>query len=197
VSAPSANREIRFSARLRGRDLTFVTTWGLFSPRGIDDGSRLLIERCRVEPADRCLDLGCGYGAIGVALAAQCPRGSVDLVDKDFVAVEYARRNAEENGLGNCRAYLSNGLDAVPGDARFDLVAANLPGQVGNEMLSILVEDAHARLASGGRLWVVTVAGLRRWVERRFKEVFGNYEKVKQRGTHTVAAAVKGGGERG
>ena len=65
---------------------------------------RLLLEHLAVAPAADCLDLGCGYGTIGLALAALAPQGQTLLVDKDFVAVDYVERNARRNGLGHARA---------------------------------------------------------------------------------------------
>ena len=103
--------DIEFKAELCGHELRFRTTWGLFSPREIDAGTRLLLRHIEVEADSDCLDLGCGYGSIGLALAACAPRGDTWLVDKDFVAVDYARRNARENGLTNVRAALANGFD--------------------------------------------------------------------------------------
>ena len=55
-----------------------------------------------------CLDLGCGYGPIGLALARQCHKGQVHMIDKDFVAVELANDNAKRNGITNAKAYLSD-----------------------------------------------------------------------------------------
>ena len=111
------------------------------------------------------------------------------MVDKDFVAVEYARRNAEAHGLTNCKAYLSNAFSHV-GDVKFDNVLSNVPANVGREMLYIILADAKAHLVPGGRLVVVTVAGLRQYIKRNFLEVFGNYEKVKQGKACAVAMAV-------
>jgi len=177
-TAEELKEDIVFDVRLRGREYRFHSTWGLFSPR--------------LELADDhvSLDLGCGYGAIGVAVAAECPRGQVHMVDKDFVAVEYARRNAEAAGLANCRAYLSNAFSHV-GEVTFDNVLSNIPANVGREMLYIILADAKGHLAPGGQLVVVTVAGLRQYIKRNFLEVFGNYEKVKQGKTYAVARAVK------
>ncbi|MBM3214077.1 methyltransferase [Candidatus Poribacteria bacterium] len=183
-------REIEFQATVRGIALRFQSTWGLFSPREIDAGSRLLIENVDVRPDDVCLDLGCGYGAIGVPLAKTASGGSVTMVDKDFVAVDYARRNARLNGCANAASVLSNGFSALA-DRRFSLVVSNLPANVGKEMLTILLEDARTHLEPGGRLVVVTIAGLREFVRRSFLESFGNYEKVKQGRAHTVALAVR------
>ncbi|MDX1346141.1 MAG: methyltransferase, partial [Sedimenticolaceae bacterium] len=83
-------QEISFSETLKGRQLHFRSTWGLFSPKAIDEGTRLLLEHLEIEPDDRAIDLGCGYGPIGLTIAALAPLGTVRMVDKDFVAVEYA-----------------------------------------------------------------------------------------------------------
>ena len=189
-SADQLKEDIVFEATLRDHLMRFHSTWGLFSPRGIDDGSYLLLRHIRLKDGDATLDLGCGYGAIGLAIAKATPGGGVQLVDKDFVAVEYARKNAEANGLTNCRAYLSNAFSAV-GDAQFDNIVANLPANVGREMLYIILADARRHLKGGGQLVVVTVAGLKAYIKRNFREVFGNYRKLKQGKTHIVAAAVK------
>jgi len=181
-------RDIVFCERLRGHDLCFHSTWGLFSPRAVDEGSRLLLEHIEIGGTDRCLDLGCGYGPVGVTLARCAPRGQVLMVDKDFVAVELAARNIAANRLDNAEALLSNGFDQVA-RRRFDLIASNIPAKVGRELLSILLYDTRAHLSPGGRLYVVTVSGLRRFIERNFIEVFGNYDKLKQGAHYTVAMA--------
>jgi 16S rRNA G1207 methylase RsmC len=183
-------REIVFDVVLRGHRLVFHSTWGLFSPRRIDEGSHLLLRHAEVGPDHVTLDLGCGYGALGIALAKLSPGGRVHMVDKDYVAVECARRNIEANGLTNCRAYLSNAFSEVP-EVAFDNVVSNLPADVGGEMLEIILRDAEVHLAPGGRLYVVTVNGLRKFIRRNFEAVFGNYRKLKQGRHHTVALGVK------
>lgn len=180
---------LRFDAELRGRLLRFESTWGLFSPREIDEGTRLLLQRIEVADTADCLDLGCGYGPIGLTLAAWAPRGRTLMVDKDFVAVDFAARNAAANRLANASALLSNGFDQVPDDVRFDLIASNVPAKVGKELLAILLHDAHRHLRPGGALYLVTINGLREFIKRNLKEVFGNYDKVKQGAHYTVARA--------
>jgi 16S rRNA G1207 methylase RsmC len=186
--------DIVFSAELRGRTFQFHSTWGLFSPREIDEGTRLLLQLVAVGPEDDCLDLGCGYGPVGLTLAALAPRGRTLMVDKDFVAVEFSRRNAQRNGITNATALLSNGLDQIDPALRFDLIAGNIPAKVGKEMLSLYLHDAHARLRPGGRLYVVTINGLRQFMKRNLAEVFGNYDKLKQGAHYTVALAKRGDG---
>ena len=183
-------RDIVFRQRLRGMDFTFHSTWGLFSPRAVDEGSRLLIEQLEIEADDICLDLGCGYGPIGVAMGRLADKGKVYMVDRDFVAVEYATKNAKVNGLSNCRAVLGNGFDGLEA-GKFNVVAANLPAKVGKELLYILLSDAKRRLVSGGAMYLVSVSGLRAFIKRACEEIFGNYAKLKQGRHYTLAKALK------
>lgn len=183
---------IRHEAELAGHRLRFEATWGLFSPREIDEGTRLLLSHLDVARDANCLDLGCGYGPIGLTLAKLAPAGQTLMVDKDFVAVDFANRNARLNGLGNARAQLSNGFDQLDPALRFDLIASNVPAKVGKELLALLLHDARARLVPGGRLYLVTINGLREFMKRNLHEVFGNYDKRKQGAHYTVAMAVAG-----
>jgi 16S rRNA (guanine1207-N2)-methyltransferase len=180
--------EITFNTKLRDLDLTFTTTWGLFSPKAVDTGTQMLIEWLEIEHGDTCLDLGCGYGAIGITMAKCSETANVYMVDKDFVAVDYARKNVKQNHLQNCNVLLSNGFSHLP-DIQFDVIASNLPANVGKELLQIFFSDAKRHLKPDGRIYVVTISGLREFIKRNFLKVFGNYRKVKQRNTHTVAMA--------
>ncbi len=182
--------DIVFSEQLCGHRMVFHSTWGLFSPRHVDEGSALLLKHLEVLPDHNTLDLGCGYGALGLTVATMTPGGEVHLVDKDFLAIEYAAANAQANGLTNCKSYLSNAFSHVP-DVKFDTIVANLPAKVGKELLWIILHDAHSHLADGGQLVVVTISGLRKFIKRNFNEVFGCYEKLKQGAHYTVARAVK------
>jgi 16S rRNA G1207 methylase RsmC len=184
-------RDIVIDADLAGERLTLHSTWGIFSPREIDEGTRLLLERLQIGPADDCLDLGCGYGPIGLFMARRAPQGETLMVDKDFMAVEYANANAQRNQVTNARAILSNAFDHIDPTLRFDLIASNIPAKVGKEMLSLILHDARQRLKPGGRLYVVTINGLRQYMKRNLNEVFGNYDKLKQGRSYTVALARK------
>ena len=194
--APTMNKydaykqDLQFQVDLKGHSLSFRTTWGLFCPEHIDDGSRLLLEYVNVNPYDSVLDVGCGYGAIGLPLAKQAAHGIVHLIDKDFVAVEYAKRNAVENGIHNVEVYLSNGLSHVP-SIQFDVIVSNLPAKVSNELFYILFHDIKNCLRPQGRLYVVTINGLREYIKRTFRDIFGTYDKLKQGASYTVAATTK------
>lgn len=183
---------IRFESTLGGRKLTLTSTWGLFSPREVDEGSQLLLAHLGdIKQDSDCLDLGCGYGPIGLALACLAPGGRTLMVDKDFVAVDFANHNARTNRIENARAILSNGFDQIPRTDRFDLIASNIPAKVGKELLAILLHDAHSRLNPGGKLYVVTINGLREFMKRNLHGVFGNYDKLKQGAHYTVAVAAR------
>jgi len=184
-------QDIVFDAVLAQTTLKFCTTWGLFSPREIDEGTRLLLNHLEVGLADVSLDLGCGYGPIGCWIAANSPTGKIHMVDRDYLAVEYSNTNAYLNGLKNCKAYLSNGFSEVPPEVRFNSVVSNIPAKVGRELLLIILVDAHKRLCSGGQIAVVTINGLREFMKNNLKQVFGNYKKLKQGRAYTVARAVK------
>lgn len=183
-------KNIVFRKQLKGFDFTFHTTWGLFSPKDIDEGTELLINNIEVNPQDTILDLGCGYGAIGVTLANLCPHGKVHMVDKDFVAVEYAKKNAELNNVENTEVYLSNGFSNVQ-EMNFDLVVSNVPAKVGKELYWIMMNDAKNHLKIGGKIYFVFISGLKEYFKRNFREIFGNYAQVAQSKTYTVALAVK------
>lgn len=178
-------------AELLGTPLTFHTTWGLFSPRAIDDGTLLLLDHLHVANDEVALDMGCGYGPLGLAIAAQCPDGQVHMVDKDFVAIDYTVANAKRNHLSNTHAYLSNGFSAVPQDLALTMVVSNLPAKVGNEMFYISFYDAHRCMQPGATIVVVTINGLRQFVKRAFTDVFGNYKKVKQGKSYTISMATR------
>ncbi len=183
--------ELTINARLHGQDLGFATTYGLFSPKGIDEGTQLLADRLDINNDDDCLDLGCGYGPLGIVMAKLAPVGTTEMIDKDFVAVEYAQKNAIANGAANTRTYLSNGFSAVPKSQMYDVIASNIPAKIGNELLEQFLRDAHDHLNPGGRLYIVTISGLKEYMKRNLNEVFGNYDKLKQSRTYTAAVAIK------
>ena len=184
------NRKIRGDLLIEHQGLEFYTTWGLFSPRAIDDGSRLLLDYLELETNDDCLDLGCGYGVLGLCMAKSAPGGHTLMVDKDFVAVDYAERNRRHNKIENASCMLSNGFKQIPAQ-QFDVIVSNIPAKVGKEMLYIYLFDALEYLKPGGSFYIVTITGLRQFFKRGFSEVFGHYEKIKQGKTYTVARGIK------
>ena len=184
-------KDIEIVVNLLDNELILHTRWGVFSPRSIDEGTLLLMKHIEVGVSDICLDLGCGYGPIGLALAKHCTKGEVHMVDKDFVAIELANNNAKLNNLSNAKAYFSDAFLQVPNEVKFDQVISNLPAKVGREQLSIILYDAFDALKPGGKITVVTIKGLKDFIKNNFKSVFGNYKKLKQGQKYIVSQATK------
>ena len=82
-------QDIIVQSDMREIYLSLHSTWGIFSPREIDEGTELLLKYIDIQKTDDCLDLGCGYGPIGLTLAKLAPQGHITLIDKDFVAIQY------------------------------------------------------------------------------------------------------------
>ena len=183
-------QDLKINSNANHHSLSFYTTWGLFSPRAIDEGSQLLLDYLDIDSADDCLDLGCGYGVLGLCMARSAPAGHTLLVDKDFVAVEYSEKNRLLNKIENASCLLSNGFNQIP-KQQFDLIVSNIPAKVGKEMLFIYLFDALEYLKPGGSFYIVTITGLRLFFKRGFHQVFGHYEKIKQGKTYTVARGTK------
>src|SRR3989304_4635377 len=99
---------------VRGFELRLATQPGGFAP-----GTRLLIEARRVSPTARVLDLGCGYGAIGIVAAKLATKGHVLLVDSDIRATRLPQRNLALNGVTNAEVLLGDRVHDLPPKARF------------------------------------------------------------------------------
>jgi len=183
-------QDLKIHSEWQNQRLLFHTTWGLFSPRAIDAGSQMLLDFLDIEADDDCLDLGCGYGVLGLNMAKAAPQGHTLLVDKDFVAVDYSEKNRLVNKIENASCLLSNGFNQIPRQ-QFDIIVSNIPAKVGKEMLYIYLFDALRYLKPGGSFYIVTITGLRQFFKRGFNEVFGHYEKIKQGKTYTVARGIK------
>ena len=182
--------DIEFDVTLRGQALHFHTTWGLFSPREIDEGTQLLLKHIDIADDADCFDLGCGYGPLGITLAKLAPKGQTLLADKDFVAIDYTNKNILANNVNNAEALLSNAFDQV-GNRQFDCIVSNIPAKVGKELLQLILHDALTHLRPGGQLYVVTINGLRQFMKRHMTEIFGDYKKLKQGKNYTVARAIR------
>lgn len=183
--------DIRFRQEVLGKPFDFVSTWGIFSPEKLDEGSLMLLDYIDFRRDDCSIDLGCGYGVLGMTAARECPDGQHLLIDKDFVAVEYAKLNCQKNGLTNATVQLSNGFAHVDKSQKFSLVMSNLPAKASKEQHYLYLLDAYNAMQSGGRFYVVTINGLRDFMKRSFTEVFGNADKVKQGKTYTISMAIK------
>lgn len=139
---------------LRGRSLRFVSDAGVFSKGDIDHGSRVLIEAMEIPDGAEVLDVGCGYGPIGISAALLAPKGHVTMIDINSRAVELARENARHNGASNVTVMESDKLSAVAGQ-KFDVVLTNPPIRAGKSVVHEIFEQACDHLKDGGNLWIV------------------------------------------
>jgi 16S rRNA G1207 methylase RsmC len=145
-----------------GRRLELGVAQELFSSHEVDVGTRLLL-RTLAGPEHasrrRVLDLGCGYGPLGLALRAAAADRVVHLVDRDALAVEYSRENAARNRLDDVEVYGSLGYADVRGSG-FDLIVSNIPAKAGPPVIEQLLLGGAALLAPGGLVAVVVIAPL-------------------------------------
>ncbi len=183
-------QDICFDASILGKAYHFRSTWGVFSPEKIDDGSLMLLDYIDFAPTLHSIDLGCGYGVLGMVAARECPQGQHVLIDKDYVAVDYARKNCQANKLDNTTVLLSNGFSAV-GAQKFDLVMSNLPAKASKEQHYLYLLNAYDAMNVGASFYVVTINGLREYMKKSFSQVFGNSKKLKQGSTYTITVATK------
>ena len=148
----AAHDERRVIFEILGLKLTCTTDAGVFSRDGLDMGTRILLEALP-EASGRVLDLGCGWGPVGVALGKKYPAAELVLTDVNERAAELARRNLRDNGATNARVVCGEGFEAVEG--MFDLIALNPPIRAGKAVIYDLFAEAAKRLAPGGALYIV------------------------------------------
>jgi 16S rRNA (guanine1207-N2)-methyltransferase len=175
--------------RVRGFELRLETRPGVFSQHDLDYGTRLLIEAMHVSPTARVLDLGCGYGAIGIVAAKLALRGHVVLIDCDIRATRLAQRNLELNEVTNAEVVLGDGVHDLSPKSRFDVIASNPPTHSGREVLDDFVQGSYKLLRPRGTLYLVVnrLLSLRHEVER----VFGAAEVAAHSKGFVVIKAVK------
>jgi 16S rRNA (guanine1207-N2)-methyltransferase len=148
----SARTEHRFL--YRGELLTFVADRGVFGSHGLDPGTALLIENLTVAKTDRVLDLGTGWGAVGVAAARSARNGQVIMTEVNRRAARLARLNLERNHVENAEVRVGDLFAPVPGE-RFDVIATNPPYRAGRPFILELVAEAPDHLRPDGRLLIV------------------------------------------
>jgi 16S rRNA (guanine1207-N2)-methyltransferase len=142
--------------RCEGCTAVCKTDAGVFSGGRLDPGSLLLLEAIEkalpVDFAGRVLDLGCGWGAVGLCLACRFPLAELTLCDINSRALALAEENFAHNGRRGS-FYLSDGLADVPGS--FALIATNPPIRAGKAVIYRLFDESYQRLTPGGALYAV------------------------------------------
>ncbi len=149
--------------RYHGHNMRFRVSQDLFSSYQIDIGTqfllRTLISETDIGRFSRVLDLGCGYGPIGISLKTLTNDCELHMADRDALAVEYARQNAELNGLQGVQVYGSLGYDDVTG-RDFDLLVSNIPGKAGEPVITDFLREAAGYLDKDGMAAVVVITPL-------------------------------------
>lgn len=158
----STHRQKTIEVRFGGVDLSFETDSGVFSRNQLDFGTTLLIETVLTDVRQsghpmhgRLLDLGCGYGPVGIAFKRLFPALSVVMIDINSRAVELARRNASVNQIRYADIREGDGFAAIQPDERFDTILTNPPIRAGKKTVYAFFEGALDHLSEGGILYVV------------------------------------------
>jgi 16S rRNA (guanine1207-N2)-methyltransferase len=188
------SKEASWTFPLRGREFRFISDSGVFSKKTVDFGSRLLIETFRLneEVAGDILDVGCGYGPMGLALAYAYPARLVEMVDVNERALSLARRNAEANNIRNVKVYESNTYDQVPEERQFAAIVSNPPIRAGKQVVHRILSEAHVHLLPGGTLTVVIQKKQGApSAEQKMLDVFGNVAVIARDKGYWIIQSVK------
>ena len=161
-------------ATLRCKRFEFVTASSVFSTKRIDLGTHVLIEAMQLPEKGCVLDIGCGYGAVGIAAAKFNPDLHLTLTDVNRRAVLLARQNAERNRTHNVEVCHGNLYEPVQGRC-FNLILSNPPVSAGMETVLAIIQGAPTQLSCGGTLQMVIRSKIgKKTLPDAFTEAFGN-----------------------
>ncbi|MED4687268.1 class I SAM-dependent methyltransferase [Peribacillus frigoritolerans] len=174
---------------LKGRTFRFKSDNGVFSKKEVDFGSRLLVESFNLNEAveGNILDVGCGYGPIGISIAAAYPDRTIEMIDINSRAVELSKENAASNGIANVNIYESDRFGKVASN-QFAAILTNPPIRAGKSVVHEILEESYRSLVAGGELWVVIQKkqGAPSAMDK-MEQLFGNVEvPVKKKGYYIL-----------
>ncbi|WP_137596963.1 class I SAM-dependent methyltransferase [Paucilactobacillus kaifaensis] len=180
---------------LRDQEMRFMTDNGVFSKHAVDFGSRTLIESFTTEdlPVGNLLDLGCGYGPIGLALAKTiAAQRTVDMVDVNELALSLARENAQLNQIENVNIFTSDGYENVVD--KYAAILTNPPVRAGKKVVDNFIATAKDYLVPDGELWVVLQKKQGApSAKKLMNETFGNCEIVERNKGYYILRSSKQG----
>lgn len=158
----------------------------LFSTFDLDHGTDILIRAITSSKPKSILDLGCGYGPLGIILAKNNPQAEVTMVDKDLLAVRYTKYNIAKNNITNAVALGSLGVEEVK-NKTFDLIVSNIPAKIGDEAIAKeFILDPFKVLNPNGEYWIVVVSALNRLIPQVCSINNIKIKEIRKRRGHTV-----------
>ncbi|WAA12384.1 class I SAM-dependent methyltransferase [Fervidibacillus halotolerans] len=175
------SKPLHWNYQLRGDIFHFKTDRGVFSKNEVDFGSKLLIHTFQ-EPSvsGPFLDVGCGYGPIGLALAKTHPTRTVHMIDINERAIRLAEENAKNNQVKNVEIYQSDGFEKVS-EFSFAAIVTNPPIRAGKKIVFQILENSVNYLCPGGELWVVVQKKQGApSIKTKLTEIFGQVTVVKK-----------------
>ncbi|MDV2686703.1 class I SAM-dependent methyltransferase [Alkalihalophilus lindianensis] len=184
--------ERTWSFELRGKSFKFTSDRGVFSKKEVDFGSRLLVDTFIMPEVDGdVLDVGCGYGPIGLSIASIDRARRVHLVDVNERALDLAKKNASNNGIDNVEIYESDTLNQVK-KKDYAAILTNPPIRAGKEIVHRIFEQSYEYLAHHGQLWVVIQKkqGAPSAIDK-IESLFGNVEVVEKKKGYFILCAKK------
>ena len=191
-TAQSAPKDITYS--YLGKVFSFRTDAGVFSKTKVDRGSDLLLEALERVSSTSFLDMGCGYGPVGICYGAAHPESNIFMADINERACALAASNAAANGV-KAQVMQSDGFASLAG-IMFDCIAMNPPIRAGKEILRRLMTEAKDALTEGGRLFIVIRTRQGAGSMREYLTgLFGNCEEPERGSGFRVLECTKGGAE--
>lgn len=172
---------------IKGVELNLTTSEELFSPEQVDRGTLAMLSTVEFQPTDKVLDLGCGYGVVGILAARKIGPERVVMVDVNPLAVVMAKQNAEVNQVGDVTIRVSDGL-AVVEESGFTLILSNPPYHEDFSVPKGFIEEGFRKLALGGRM--VMVVKRLTWYKNKLTTTFGGV-KVEEIDGYFVLTAEK------
>ncbi|MCI6509214.1 MAG: class I SAM-dependent methyltransferase [Bacilli bacterium] len=148
----SEEKEIKYY--FKGEYISLMSDLGVFSKSGVDFGSSLLLKTLDIKKETKTiLDVGCGYGTIGITIAKFNPNITVDMVDVNLRALELAKKNSLSNNVNNTIIFESNVYSNVT--KNYDLIVTNPPIRAGKKIVHAILLEGYDHLNDGGELWCV------------------------------------------
>ncbi len=174
----------------KGWEIKFKTDSGVFSKGRVDPGSKLLLDTVLVPSQGKLLDLGSGYGVIGICLAKANPNLSVYMVDINKRAVELAAHNIVINNLANCQVSWGDGLEGT--QRLYDVIVTNPPIRAGKKTVYRFFAESKSVLASKGAFYtVIQKKQGGNSAINKLREIYGNCEKVNRSGGYWILLSSK------